>query len=125
MLPLQIFFIFYLVSVSVLDPTKIETCGTKIYFPLPKLSYSLKSSQIPWLGPFSCQHKNVILPCKTHSKSRKQLTNQLVKTSASQRRGVKSFQCTKATTYCNCIVTRGGVYDEILPEPEGNPKGGA
>ena len=26
---------------------------------------------------------------------------------------------------CNCIVTRGGVYDEILPEPEGNPMGGA
>ena len=26
---------------------------------------------------------------------------------------------------CNCIVTRGGVYDEILPEPEGNPEGGA
>ena len=22
---------------------------------------------------------------------------------------------------CNCILTRGGVYDEILPEPEGNP----
>ena len=29
------------------------------------------------------------------------------------------------STYCNCIVTRGGVYDEILPEPEGNPGGGA
>ena len=27
--------------------------------------------------------------------------------------------------YCNCIVTRGGVYDEILPDPEGNPEGGA
>ena len=27
--------------------------------------------------------------------------------------------------YCNCIVTRGGVYNEILPEPEGNPEGGA
>ena len=27
--------------------------------------------------------------------------------------------------YCNCIVTRGGVYDEILLEPEGNPEGGA
>ena len=27
--------------------------------------------------------------------------------------------------YCNCIVTRGGVYDEISPEPEGNPEGGA
>ena len=26
---------------------------------------------------------------------------------------------------CNCIVTRGGVYNEILPEPEGNPEGGA
>ena len=26
---------------------------------------------------------------------------------------------------CNCIVTRGGVYDEISPEPEGNPEGGA
>ena len=26
---------------------------------------------------------------------------------------------------CNCIVTRGGVYNEILPEPEGNPKGRA
>ena len=26
---------------------------------------------------------------------------------------------------CNCIVTRGGVYDELLPEPEGNPGGGA
>ena len=24
-------------------------------------------------------------------------------------------------SYCNCIVTRGGVYDEILPETEGNP----
>ena len=24
---------------------------------------------------------------------------------------------------CNCIVTRGGVYDEILPEPEGFPEG--
>ena len=23
---------------------------------------------------------------------------------------------------CNCIVTRGGVYDEISPEPEGNPE---
>ena len=23
--------------------------------------------------------------------------------------------------YCNCIVTRGGVYDEISPEPEGFP----
>ena len=22
-------------------------------------------------------------------------------------------------------MTRGGVYDEILPEPEGNPEGGA
>ena len=21
--------------------------------------------------------------------------------------------------YCNCIVTRGGVYNEILPDPEG------
>ena len=27
--------------------------------------------------------------------------------------------------YCNCIVTRGGVYDEISPEPKGNPEGGA
>ena len=27
--------------------------------------------------------------------------------------------------YCNCIVTRGGLYDEILPEPKGNPEGGA
>ena len=27
--------------------------------------------------------------------------------------------------YCNCIVTRVGVYNEILPEPEGNPVGGA
>ena len=26
---------------------------------------------------------------------------------------------------CNCIVTRGGVYDEISPEPKGNPKGEA
>ena len=26
---------------------------------------------------------------------------------------------------CNCIVTRGGVYDEISPEPKGNPEGGA
>ena len=26
-------------------------------------------------------------------------------------------------TYCNCVVTRGGVYDEILPEPEGFPEG--
>ena len=25
--------------------------------------------------------------------------------------------------HCNCIVTRGGVYDEILPEPKGNPEG--
>ena len=24
--------------------------------------------------------------------------------------------------FCNCIVTRGGVYDEISPEPEGNPE---
>ena len=24
----------------------------------------------------------------------------------------------------NCIVTRGGVYNEILPDPEGNPEGG-
>ena len=24
---------------------------------------------------------------------------------------------------CNCIVMRGGVYDEILPEPEGFPEG--
>ena len=29
------------------------------------------------------------------------------------------------TVYCNCIVTRVGVYDEISPEPEGNPEGGA
>ena len=27
--------------------------------------------------------------------------------------------------HCNCIVTRGGVYDEILPEPKGNPEGEA
>ena len=26
---------------------------------------------------------------------------------------------------CNCIVTREGVYNEILPEAEGNPEGGA
>ena len=26
---------------------------------------------------------------------------------------------------CNCIVTRGGAYDELLPEPEGNPEGRA
>ena len=26
-----------------------------------------------------------------------------------------------SSTYCNCIVTRGGVYDEILPELEGFP----
>ena len=25
----------------------------------------------------------------------------------------------------NCIMTRGGVFDEILPEPEGNPDGRA
>ena len=25
--------------------------------------------------------------------------------------------------YCNCIVTRGGVSDEILPEPKGFPEG--
>ena len=25
----------------------------------------------------------------------------------------------------DCIVTRGGVYNEILPEPERNPEGGA
>ena len=25
--------------------------------------------------------------------------------------------------YCDCIVTRGGVYDEILPEPKGFPEG--
>ena len=25
----------------------------------------------------------------------------------------------------DCIVTQVGVYDEILPEPEGNPEGGA
>ena len=25
--------------------------------------------------------------------------------------------------YCNCIVTRGGVYVETLPEPEGFPEG--
>ena len=25
--------------------------------------------------------------------------------------------------YCDCIVTRGGVYDEILPEPERNLEG--
>ena len=25
----------------------------------------------------------------------------------------------------DCIVTRVGVYDKILPEPEGNPGGGA
>ena len=24
----------------------------------------------------------------------------------------------------DCIVTRGRVYDEISPEPEGNPEGG-
>ena len=27
--------------------------------------------------------------------------------------------------YCNCIVTRGRVYNEILPEPEENPESGA
>ena len=27
--------------------------------------------------------------------------------------------------YCICIVTRGGIQDEIKPEPEGNPKGKA
>ena len=27
-----------------------------------------------------------------------------------------------STVYCNCIVTRGGVYNEILPEPEGFPE---
>ena len=26
-------------------------------------------------------------------------------------------------TYCNCIVTKGGVNNEILPEPEGFPEG--
>ena len=30
---------------------------------------------------------------------------------------------TKLVQYCNCIVTRGGVYNEILPEPEGFPEG--
>ena len=25
--------------------------------------------------------------------------------------------------YCSCIVTRGGVCNEILPDPEGNPEG--
>ena len=25
----------------------------------------------------------------------------------------------------DCIVTRVGVYDEISPEPDGNPEGGA
>ena len=30
----------------------------------------------------------------------------------------------RSNIHCNCIVTRGGVYDEILPEPEGNPEGG-
>ena len=30
-----------------------------------------------------------------------------------------------SVVYCNCIVTRGGVYDEILPEPKVNPEGGA
>ena len=27
--------------------------------------------------------------------------------------------------YCNCILTRGGLYNEISPEPGGNPEGGA
>ena len=27
--------------------------------------------------------------------------------------------------YCNCIVTKKGVYDEILHEPKGNAEGGA
>ena len=26
---------------------------------------------------------------------------------------------------CNCILMRGGVYDEISPEPSGNPSGSA
>ena len=27
--------------------------------------------------------------------------------------------------YCNCIGTRVGVYNEILPGPDGNPEAGA
>ena len=27
--------------------------------------------------------------------------------------------------HCICIMTRGGIYGEILPEHEGNPEGGA
>ena len=35
------------------------------------------------------------------------------------------FQSISPQTWldCNCIVTRGGVYDEILPEPEGFSEG--
>ena len=36
-----------------------------------------------------------------------------------------SFFLDPSPVYCNCIVTRGGVCNEILPEPEGNPEGGA
>ena len=37
----------------------------------------------------------------------------------------KDYKDYKDYKDCNCIVTRGGVCDEISPEPEGNPEGGA
>ena len=37
----------------------------------------------------------------------------------------KLHQSSLKMRHCNCIVTRGWVYDEILPEPEGNPEGAA
>ena len=30
-----------------------------------------------------------------------------------------------APSHCICSVTRGGIYAEIKPKPEGNPEGGA
>ena len=35
------------------------------------------------------------------------------------------FSRAVSNVYCNCIVTRKGVYDEISPEPKGNPEGRA
>ena len=34
-----------------------------------------------------------------------------------------AFSAAGMRHYCNCIATRGGVYDEILPEPEGFTEG--
>ena len=44
---------------------------------------------------------------------------------SSDRQISETYFALQSVGHCNCIVTRGGVYDEILPEPEGNHEGGA